>query len=202
MPTVTTFPSQTFASYGVNGPLGGGQIGYNYQMGWVVAGIEAQWSWANLTGSDSCTALPGVNVPVTCRTTVDSLGTAAIRLGSTINHALLYVKGGVAWADDKHETAGRFGLADGSILAASPQASKWVLGYMLGGGVEYAFTPNWSGKMEYNYMDLGQDSYSFLVTSTTGAATNRYDIDIHQRLHVIKFGINYHFGSSAIVAKY
>jgi outer membrane immunogenic protein len=181
----------TAASYSVNGPLGGLQAGYNYQMGWVVAGVEAQFSWADLKGRGPCLALVGGG----CDTKVDWLGTAAFRLGGTVDHALLYVKAGAAWAHDKH-TAND--VRNTVALSSSVTDTRW--GWMLGGGVEYAFTANWSGKIEYNYMDLGTQRYHFAF-AFPGGGTNIFDTDITQRLHVIKIGVNYRFGGP-VVASY
>ena len=90
-------------NYGVNGFIGGGQIGFNYQSGWVVWGVEAQASAANIQGSDRCPFFGG---KVTCRTRVNALGSFAARLGGAVDRAMLYVKGGLAWAHEKHTLAG------------------------------------------------------------------------------------------------
>jgi outer membrane immunogenic protein len=93
-----TFTSNdtTLDNYGVNGLLGGGQIGYNYQSGAWVWGIEAQGSWAGIRGSSACPgSLAFLRGDVSCRTNVDALGSLAVRLGGTIGRAMLYVKGGV-----------------------------------------------------------------------------------------------------------
>ena len=131
----------------------GGQIGANYQMDLLVLGIEAQASWADFKGSSACAAaavpaaavLPDAN----CSAKIDALGTAAARLGWAFDHLLIYGKGGAAWTNDSYQ-----------VLVSTPVTSflfstnltRW--GWMAGIGVEYAFTDNWTAKIEYNYMDL------------------------------------------------
>jgi outer membrane immunogenic protein len=72
---------------------------------------------------------------------------------------------------------------------------------MVGVGLEYGFTPNWSFKIEYNYMDLGSETYTF-VDTVTGVGLG--DLEIDQQVHVVKAGINYRFnwGAAPVVARY
>jgi outer membrane immunogenic protein len=171
-------PFEFDSSHTVNGILGGGQIGYNFQPGngpWVW-GAEVQFSGADLKGKGNC----GVNAVFNCGTKVDAIGTFAGRFGflTLNNQALVYLKGGGAFAHDK------FNLNEAGIVSSSISDDRW--GWMLGTGVEYAITNNWSAKVEYNYMDLGTKSYQF---SNFGGFGN---FDITQRLHLVKFGVNYH----------
>src|SRR5262245_6855022 len=84
-------------SYNVNGFLGGGQIGFNWQSGWWVFGIEADASGANLRGSGFCFFDFDGGDLHTCNTKVTALGTITGRLGFTvIDRAMIYVKGGGA----------------------------------------------------------------------------------------------------------
>jgi outer membrane immunogenic protein len=191
---VTAAPVTTNSS----GGLAGGQIGYNYQTGMWVWGAEAQASWANLTGSSACSvAAGGVVISTAClgSAKVDALGTVAGRLGIAFDRVLFYGKGGGAWTSDSYQTVLTAPLAgfNGTVFNASD--TRW--GWMVGVGAEYAFTPNWSAKLEYNYMDLGTQRLHF--TSVTTALTS--DVDIRQRVNVVKAGINYRFGGP-VVAKY
>ena len=165
-------------SYNLNGFLAGGQIGYNLQSGWVVVGIEADGSWTNLKGTGICFT------DERCTSKVTALGTITGRIGGTVDHALLYIKGGGAWAREKHTD-----VFDGFGTASS---TRW--GWIIGGGVEYAFTPNVSGKLEYNYMDFGTKLLHF-----TGSED--FNERIRQSVHAVKIGINYRFGGP-VVAKY
>ena len=164
-------PDDVEGSYTINGFLGGGQIGYNWQTGWVVLGVEADASAAGLKGSGLCNfGNDG------CTSRVDALGTITGRIGGTVDHALLYLKGGAAWVHDKHTD-----LFDGFSTASQ---TRW--GWTVGGGIEYAFTSNWSGKLEYNYMDFGTRSVRF-----TG--DDNFNVDLRQTIHAVKIGLNYRF---------
>ena len=132
-----SIPGLTTNNYGVNGFLGGGQIGYNYQTGPWVWGVEAQASWAGIKGSDLCLIFG----TATCKTKVDALGSFAVRFGGTIDRAMLYVKGGLAWAHERHTTDIFFGgKGPGNFGTVSSEAKHWRWGAMLGAGVEFAFT--------------------------------------------------------------
>ncbi len=85
------------SSHTVNGFLGGGQIGFNYQVGWWVWGAEVQGSFADLTGHGTC----GFEGLLNCSSKVDGIATFAGRLGFAVDRALIYMKGGGAWAHDK-----------------------------------------------------------------------------------------------------
>jgi outer membrane immunogenic protein len=187
---VTTNPS---------GALAGGQIGYNYQTGMWVWGVEADASWANLTAStNACSvAAGGVVISTACLGSgkVDALGTVAGRLGVAFDRVLLYGKGGGAWTSDAYQTVLTAPLAGFNGTAFNASETRW--GWMVGVGAEYAFTSNWSAKLEYNYMDLGTQRLHF--TSATTPLTS--DVDIRERVNVVKAGINYRFGGP-VVAKY
>jgi len=176
--------------YHVNGFLGGGQIGYNWQSGWTVFGFEADASWANIDGSGIGPAFGGscLQQDGGCSTKVEALGTIAARLGIAVDRALLYAKGGAAWVHEKHTT----GSHSDPILQWSGTTSETRWGWTIGAGIEYAFAPNWSGKIEYNYLDFGKDQVSFTFTpaQTFGAAGT-----LEQTMHVVKLGLNYRLGA-------
>ena len=100
-----------------------------------------------------------------CKTNVDALGSLAVRFGGTIDRALLYVKGGLAWAYETHKISAPGNPIDG-FGSFSVEQKHWRWGGMLGAGVEFAFTNTISGKLEYNYMDFGTRTYSFAIAPT------------------------------------
>jgi outer membrane immunogenic protein len=172
--------SGPLGSYTVNGFLGGGQIGYNWQSGRLVLGIEADASWADIKGS-------GFIFPVSpISTKIESLGTITGRIGGTIDHALIYLKGGGAWVHEKHSI-------DGFTTSSK---SRW--GWTVGAGVEYGLTPNWSAKIEYNYLDFGRKTHTFAEIEDPGDSISW---DVRQTIHTFKFGVNYRFGAP-LVARY
>jgi outer membrane immunogenic protein len=184
------------SSHSVNGFLGGIQAGWNAQSGYVVYGVEGQFSWSNnVKGRGNC----GLIALFNCGDVVNYLGTAALRLGFTVDHALIYIKGGLAYANDQY-SLNILGIANPNTFSVINNANRW--GVMWGTGVEYMFTRNWSAKIEYNYMDFGTRKYSFANNTGFPRLNGFYnDWDINQRMHLIKFGLNYHF-SSYVVAKY
>jgi len=146
--------------------IGGVQVGYDNQFAPNwVFGLEANYSFKD-TGSNFANR---------------GLGSVTGRLGYTWGPALLYVKGGYGWADSRFSNG--FGGNGGRD------------GYTVGGGLEYLFTQNWSGKIEYQYYDFGNVNF---VTPAGVAGTFRNDE------HTIKAGINYRFGwgGAPVVAKY
>lgn len=173
----------TQTNYGMNGALAGGQIGYNWQAGWVVLGVEADANWADLKGKGSIWA----STYYTSK--VDSLGTIVGRIGGTFDRALLYVLAGGAWAHQKDT------FTIPSVYGTSSTDFRW--GWTLGGGVELAFTPQWSGKIQYNYLDFGTNATTFIDPRDGRGFT----LDLTQRIHTVKVGLNYHFWTP-VVARY
>ena len=200
VPLSAFFPDTTINNYGLNGFLGGGQIGYNLQSGPWVWGLEAQASWAGIRGSDACPFFFGKS---TCKSNVDALGSFAVRFGGTIDRALLYVKGGLAWAYETHKVSAPGNPFDG-FGAFSVENKHWRWGGMLGAGVEFAFTNSISGKLEYNYMDFGTRTYSFVILPAGDIFTDTFDVKIRQNIHLVKVGLNYRFdvGKYPVSARY
>jgi outer membrane immunogenic protein len=179
----------------VNGLLGGGQAGYNYQWGSTVWGIEFQGEGANVKGQGSC----GIVALFNCNTKVDGILTLAGRFGLTWDHTMLYVKGGGAWAHDQYNVnlLGLQVAVPGVITIGPASASEWRSGWMIGAGVEQAIAGNWSAKIEYDYMDFGTKSE--LLTTVTSPAVPAINgllnnFNVTQQVHLIKFGVNYRFG--------
>ena len=131
-----------------------------------------------------------------CDTKVDGLATFAGRFGLTSNQTLVYVKGGAAWAHDKYSL-----VRTEPVDPFSVTASETRTGWMLGAGVEYAFYSNWSAKLEYNFLDFGNERITLLGTFR---GTNRVTpaVDIDQQVHLVKFGLNYRFNWGAVTARY
>jgi len=182
------------SSHTINGFLGGVQAGYNWQVNnWLVLGVEGQFSWSDLEGSTPCIVI------LKCTTEVKWLGSLAGRVGFTYDRTMLYVKAGVAWADSDY-------LADFSIIPGvfTATASDTRTGFMIGAGIEYGFLSNWSAKLEYNYMDFDTDSLGFVINCDCHRHSDVLNVDITQRIHLIKFGINYRFGwaAPAVAARY
>jgi outer membrane immunogenic protein len=165
--------------------IGGLQGGYDYQFApnWVL-GIEAQYSWtANNNNGVTFTDATFGTINYTSKQT--GLGSVTGRLGYTWGPALVYAKGGYAFANYSES------LTIGGTDTAFAKGSQD--GYTVGAGLEYLFTPNWSGKVEYQYYDFGNTS--FTLGTTTYTAKNDE--------HTVKAGVNYRFNwGGPVVAKY
>jgi outer membrane immunogenic protein len=165
------------------GGFGGGTIGYNWQApgSQFVFGLEADAAGSSLkaTQTQSQTVL-GIPVVATVEDKVDAFGSVTGRAGIAVDAALLYVKGGYAWADNKLTATGTaFGIP---VLSGSD--SHIHSGYTVGTGLEYMFAPNWSGKVEYMYANFSSQTYTLGGTSF---ASGKIDFN------TIKVGLNYHF---------
>ena len=189
--------------YQVQGFLGGGQVGYNQQVGNLVFGIEADASWGNIKGDQTVSiggALVGFTQTGVGSTTIDGLATLTGRLGLAQDRWLVYVKGGAAWAHERHNLATSLTAVGGPpILTSNANGSEDRLGYVFGIGSEWAFWGNWSFKSEYNYVHLGTREVRLIGSETAFGVTTPFtaDLDIQQSLHLAKFGVNYRFGPDA-----
>jgi outer membrane immunogenic protein len=148
------------------GFVGGAQVGYNYQFGAFVVGVEADLQYADIGGRGAFT-VNGVNF-----FTDDSdnyFGTVSGRLGFAFDRALVYATGGFAYGD-----VGTFGESNG--------------GWTVGGGVEYAFTNNLTMKVEGLYVNLDQNDVQF---TRNGVVFNSNGGD--NDFGVVRVGLNYKF---------
>lgn len=152
------------------GGFGGGTVGYNWQAGPVVFGVEADAAGSSIKAS-------ATSQGVTVNDTVRSLGSATGRVGFAVNSALIYAKGGYAWANNRVNA-----LAGGATFNDSKMHSGWTVG----GGLEYMLAQNWSAKAEYMYSDFASVNY-FSNVVAGGIDSGR------QQIHTIKAGVNYHF---------
>jgi len=166
----------------------GGQVGYRWQAGNWVFGLEAQGNWADFNGSNASDliALGGVN-----RTKIDAFGLFTGQVGYAANNVLFYVKGGAAVTNNRYE-----GLFAGTVFDRSEQ-TRW--GGTIGAGVEYAFAPNWSFGVEYNHLFMGTQNYN--ITGVGVLAGNIRNDDIKQDADLVTARINYRFGGP-VIAKY
>jgi outer membrane immunogenic protein len=148
------------------------QGGFNWQVGAnVVAGFEVDLGILDASDDQS-------NGATFIETEYGAYGTFTGRLGWAQDRWLFYLKGGLAIADIDN-TAGA--VADPASVTREDDVR---MGWALGGGAEYAFHPNWSMKIEYMYMDFGED----LSTAPAG------DVYQHENeISAIRVGVNYRF---------
>ncbi|MCK0196697.1 porin family protein [Ancylobacter sp. 6x-1] len=143
-----------------SGWLAGGQVGFNYQFGNnVVLGAEADLQGSDINDSNG---FYGVS------SKLDYFGTVRARLGYAFDNVMPYVTGGFAYGHNKIDYLGW-------------DESKTHTGWTAGAGVEYAFNNNWTAKIEYLYVDLGDEYYSN-IDAKAGINSN-----------IVRAGINYKF---------
>ena len=189
-----------------DGFIGGGQVGYNWQFNNnFVAGIEADIQGV-ATGSSSSILIGAGGFAATQVTrSLDYLGTVRGRLGYLITPTLLlYGTGGLAYGQANLSTA--FANPGAGLFAASSFSDTRV-GWTAGGGLEWAFLPNWSAKVEYLYYDLGSVATPTAVLSGAGVGnglSTGYIANAKFNGHIVRAGLNYHFnwGAAPVVAKY
>jgi outer membrane immunogenic protein len=191
------------ASYSktVDGFIGGGQLGWNYQIGSFVAGLEADISYADIKGGASAAA-PLLPPFITTFAYSESqslkwFGTVRGRLGYTpTSNWLLYATGGLAYGEVQAQTHLVFFDILGATSARYQGAgSETNLGWTIGGGAEVAFAGNWSVKLEYLYYDLGTVTVAGIRTPALPALFTVNDQDVNG--HIVRFGFNYRFGHGA-----
>jgi outer membrane immunogenic protein len=180
------------------GAIAGGQIGYNYAFGpWlplnIVAGLEADMNYTGLSGSrtaNAATTFPFAGATVSEKFYSDWLSTVRGRLGLSFGEFLFYGTGGLAIAEvgfsDMVFVPPAGGTHSNPGEAGSRNSTR--LGWVAGGGGEWAFMPNWSLKLEYLHVDLGN-------TSNTSVAFPPQTILHSHSLteEILRVGINYHF---------
>ncbi|WP_332691414.1 outer membrane protein [Bosea sp. (in: a-proteobacteria)] len=188
-----------------DGFLGGGQIGYNYQIGRVVVGVEAdlqyldarQSSWQAATLNN---AFSSATITTTAQASVDWLGTLRLRAGYEVfDRTLVYATGGLAYGRTKNRTTiTSTGFDDDGPFLGAWSGSKHDnrVGWALGAGVEYAITNNLTLKGEYLYYDLGRTRYVVAGNSNDpddeflGANARR-----KTHGHVVRAGLNWKFST-------
>jgi outer membrane immunogenic protein len=144
-----------------DGFVGGGQIGYNQQIGRYLVGIEADLQYTDLGRTVRGTAPGATAYSATQR--LDYLGTLRARVGIVADRVLVYATGGLAYGDVRDAQTTVFPGATFSVASTETE-----VGYAAGAGIEYGFTPNLTGRAEALYFDLGRRSLSGGSTPPTG----------------------------------
>jgi outer membrane immunogenic protein len=167
------FGFQTTGDYPTSGIIAGGQAGYNWQFSSWVLGLETDMDWSDVKGTTS----NGICSGVVCTTSDSWLGTTRARFGYAVDHLLVYGTGGVAYGDVK------FDVSPAAPFGANAATTR--TGWTAGAGLEYAFTRNWSAKLEYLYVDLGTAD----LACTPGCGTGAHPFNEN----IVRGGVNFHF---------
>jgi outer membrane immunogenic protein len=179
----------------------GGQWGYNYQIQQYVLGFETDLDWVGGEKTATFTSLPNgvVTLNATQTAGLEALGTVRARLGYAIDRNLFFVTGGLAYGEVKASTMATAVTNPALMLPpgtdiVSGSASGWRVGYTVGGGYEYAFTNNLTGKIEYLFYNLGTANYSVAPANSFTAAEELF-INASQKFdgNVLRVGLNWKY---------
>jgi opacity protein-like surface antigen len=159
---------------GITELIGGVQAGYNFQAGHVLLGAEADVDWASFNH-------PTLSAPTLGSVSNHWMSTVAGRVGLVNDRWLVFAKLGGGWVRSE-------------AIANLPGSPSWSGsstngGWLIGGGIEYAFKPHWTVKLEYDYLALSSWS------STTAPV-----VALSHDVQMVKFGANYKFESGVTAA--
>src|SRR5215470_7526307 len=169
------------------GFIGGGQIGFNQQLGSVVFGVEADVSGVSSDGTNTCFAVSGDSFSSNCRVRPDLYTTLTGRIGYAVDRSLLYVKGGAAWT---RGTVDMF-VNDNPHGVFTSSSSFVTPGWTVGAGVEYALTSAWSMKFEYDYLSFRDQDVATPYVSGNQFGGTAPTTTISQHVQQLKLGLNY-----------
>ena len=185
------------------GFIGGAQIGYNFQNGPLVFGVETDLAFTSLRDSKTFVTanLPGAavgpNTPLanTFGHKLTYLGTVRGRFGYAFDRTLVYATGGFAYGQVEN-TVNLFGPSVAPVNGAlqfTGGRKKTEFGYVLGAGVEHAFTDKLSLKAEYLYYNLANSTVSSNVIAGSGGGGTGYSSRFKNDGHIVRAGLNYKF---------
>jgi outer membrane immunogenic protein len=172
----TLAPTAGVGNFDVDGLVGGGQVGFNYQMSNWVFGIEADYQGADIDGTSNAIAGNAMRV------NVERYGTVRGRLGFAWDRWMVYGTGGYAFG-------ARVSTNTTVPTALFTPTSNTLDGWAAGAGVEYAFAPNWSAKLEYLHVDLDTQTYSVNAGCVAAPAA----CQLGTRLDTVRLGVNWRF---------
>ena len=154
-------------NFGVKGMVAGGTLGYNFQTGAIVWGVEGDFDWSNIKGSTT------VACPGGCETKNSWLGTGRFRIGYAFDRWLPYITGGGAAGDVK-------------MTSVVGSGSQTRFGWTAGAGIEWGFLSGWSAKVEYLYLDLG-------TANCAAGICGALPVNVKFQTNLVRAGINYRF---------
>lgn len=172
--------------YNIKGGIGGGTLGYNWQMGSFVLGFEGDGSWGSEYGSNTDNGIAG-NPAFLSFTKETWVATARARVGYAVNNLLFYGTGGFA------ATGAEAGIKDANTLALLASTTSTHTGWVAGVGLEWGFAPNWSAKFEVLHMEYNSTAFNTIQGEGPRSVPLNDSIG--------RVGINYRFGGP-VVAKY
>jgi outer membrane immunogenic protein len=197
-PSPAAFGAPPFSFKGnPDGFIGGAQIGYNYQFNAIVVGIEADIQYSSIKKTFGVLGLPIIggfqpNSISENASKMEWFGTIRGRLGFTpIDRLLIYATGGVIFADVKNNTRTHYNNQVGQTFNYVGSSGSSRTGYVVGGGLEYAFTNNLTAKLEYMYYDLGKTTHLSLPVAANPPFSLNTQVKTTGQL--VRVGVNYKF---------
>lgn len=194
---IATLPATTGNATSV---LGGSQIGYNWQRGSIVYGLEGDIDGTGLRENSASpltrTTLSGTQtVTANFSANVDWSATVRGRLGYAVDRGLLYATGGLAVAGTSLNTT--YSIVEPAGFGPFPgtaSGSNVLVGWTAGVGGEWAFNKKWSAALEYRHSDLGTGNYNigFSDTSLIGFVSPTIAA-VHFNVDQVTARLNYHF---------
>ena len=168
-----------------SGFIGGGTIGYDYQMGNFVVGALADINYIDASESRSYTT--GLGNTFTTNSDINYLGTVRAKLGYAMDNVLVYGTGGLAYAGlDNSMTSPSNTSGEFAGYSFNQSSDDNDVGYTVGAGVDFMATQNISFGVEYLYTNLGSNDQTITGTSANGLNTvsfsnesNNNDLDFH-----------------------
>jgi outer membrane immunogenic protein len=171
--------------------IGGAQLGYNYQAGVLVFGVEGDVAWRNGTATTRFFAPNGVNT-TTITDEHNWVATLRPRVGIASNNWLVYGTGGIAIGALEHSYTEAQPAAAGATRTLSDSTTR--TGWTGGGGVEFAPSNRWSLGLEYLYQDFGKTNLSQPAQTVGGVAFPASSTSFTDRSHVIRGKVDFKFG--------
>jgi outer membrane immunogenic protein len=168
------------------GPFGGGEIGYNWQSGNLIFGLEADGAAANIQGSDNFALTSFNGSGIDDANKLKWVASLRARGGIAVDRLLLFFTSGWAVGDIDHTNT--------NLTVGVDKFSNHRNGFAAGGGLAYAITNNLIGKIEYRFYDLG--SYR-RDTPTNGVLP----YTVANTYSMVLLGLDFKFGGGPVVAK-
>ena len=198
-----TLTTGTGGGRDLDGGVFGGQLGYNWQTGNWILGIETDAQWTGQKGSTTVLCpvagcFPGRGTAAALSDELEWFGTFRGRGGVLVTPSvLLYATGGLAYGSLQTDLALSTSTATGIPVTIGATKSTEKVGWTIGGGIETMFASNWSAKIEYLYMDLGSVNNSVLLPTAAGFPLGA-NVTSRVTDSIIRGGINYRFSSGPI----
>ena len=168
--------------------IGGGQIGYNWQHGNSVFGIEGDISglsngpsWTSAIGSGGSTK--------SISTKTNWLSTVRLRTGLAVGDTMVYATGGVAFGNVSNSQH----VCDALDPHCTKSESTTKVGWTVGGGIEHMWDAHWTVGLEGLFVDLGKSTVSNPDPLAPAANNANKNSTFHNQLVIGRFKVNYKF---------